>query len=61
MDSIDMDLSQRLVKFVFKLLLAILMISMHYLLVPVPVVEGFLAYIILFNPTWFRDFLERLS
>ncbi len=48
-------------KLIFKLLLAVLLISMHYLLVPVPVVEVFLAYIILFNPAWFRDFLDRLS
>jgi len=36
-------------------------ILLSHLLIVFPVAELFLVYIILFNPPWFRDFLDRLS
>lgn len=41
-----------------RLLLSVLLLIVHYLLFPVPLAEGFLVYIILFNPPWFRRYLE---
>ncbi len=36
-------------------------ILLSHLVIFFPMAELFLAYIILFNPPWFRDFLNGLS
>jgi hypothetical protein len=44
-----------------RLLLCIALLMIHYLLIFFPVSEGFLIYILLLNPRWFRDFLNRTA
>ncbi|MEN8259830.1 MAG: hypothetical protein ABFS02_04455 [Pseudomonadota bacterium] len=38
-----------------------LLLTIHYVIFPIPIAEGFLAYVILFNPPWFRNFLDWLA
>jgi len=45
----------------FRLLLCVALLLTHYLLVFFPVNEAFLIYILLLNPRWFRDFLNRTA
>jgi hypothetical protein len=47
--------------FFLRLLLCIALVLMHYLLIVFPVSEAFLVYILLVNPRWFRDFLNRTA
>lgn len=51
----------RMMKGVIRLLFAVLLLALHYLIFPVPVVESFMAYILLFNPRWFRSLLAHLK
>jgi hypothetical protein len=46
---------------VIRLLFAVMLLALHYLIFPVPVVESFMAYILLFNPRWFRSMLQHLK
>lgn len=45
----------------FRILISIGLIILHYVGIFLPISEGFLIYIILFNPKWFRDFLNNMS
>jgi hypothetical protein len=44
-----------------RLLLALAIIAVDAALFVVPVAALFLAYVIVMNPKWFRDFLNRLN
>ncbi|MFN5745703.1 MAG: hypothetical protein ACK443_06400 [Methylococcaceae bacterium] len=50
-----------MMKGLIRLLFAVVLLALHYLIFPVPVVESFMAYILLFNPRWFRSLLEHLK
>lgn len=44
-----------------RVLLCIALLLVHYLVIFLPVSESFLIYILLFNPRWFRVFLNRTA
>ncbi|HUL14115.1 MAG TPA: hypothetical protein VLU73_18340 [Methylococcaceae bacterium] len=44
-----------------RLLLCIALLVIHYLVFFLPVSEAFLIYVLLMNPRWFRDFLNRTA
>lgn len=44
-----------------RVVLCILLLAIHYFLLFLPVSELFLIYILLFNPPWFRAFLNRAA
>lgn len=44
-----------------RVLLCASLLAIHYFLLFVPVSELFLIYILLFNPRWFRTFLDRTT
>lgn len=46
---------------VLRVLLCIALLLIHYLVIFLPVSEFFLIYILLFNPRWFRVFLNRTA
>ncbi len=45
----------------YRILISIGLIVLHYVGIFLPITEGFLIYIILFNPKWFRDFLNGMA
>jgi thiosulfate reductase cytochrome b subunit len=44
-----------------RILLIAGMVVMHYVFFFLPLAEMFIVYIILFNPRWFRRFLNNMS
>ncbi len=44
---------------IFRIVLAGLVIVVDLLVFFVPLTAIFLAYVLIFNPSWFRDFLNR--
>ena len=44
-----------------RFVLVAVLFGIHYLLIFLPVAELFIIYIILFNPRWFRNFLDRMA
>jgi hypothetical protein len=44
-----------------RLLVCLALLLIHYCLIFLPVSELFLIYILLANPRWFRDFLNRTA
>lgn len=49
------------VTMVQRVLLAALVLLVDLVIFFFPLTAVFLAYIILFNPSWFRDFLDRID
>ncbi len=47
--------------FFYRILISIGLIALHYIGIVLPLTECFLIYIILFNPKWFRDFLNNMA
>ena len=47
--------------FFLRFLLCIALLLIHYFVIFLPVSEVFLIYILLLNPRWFRDFLNRTA
>lgn len=45
----------------YRLLICLAIVGLHFAAFVVPVSELFMIYIILFNPRWFRDFLNNSS
>jgi hypothetical protein len=45
----------------YRLLICLGIVAIHFAAFVVPVTELFLIYIILFNPRWFRDFLDSTN
>lgn len=45
----------------YRILICAAILLSHAVIFFLPVAELFLVYIILFNPRWFRDFLDRLG
>ena len=46
---------------IYRLLICLGLIAVHYVGIFLPITEMFLIYIILFNPKWFRDFLNNMA
>lgn len=44
-----------------RILLCVGLLALHYVLIFLPLAEMFIVYIILFNPRWFRRFLDNLN
>ncbi|BBL72553.1 hypothetical protein [Methylogaea oryzae] len=44
-----------------RVLLCVLLLAIHYFLLFLPVSELFIVYILLFNPRWFRSFLDKTA
>jgi hypothetical protein len=45
----------------YRILISVGLIVLHYVGVVLPLTEFFVIYIILFNPKWFRDFLNDMA
>ena len=45
----------------YRLLICLGIVILHFVAFVVPVAELFMIYIILFNPRWFRDFLNNMN
>ncbi|MCU0574030.1 MAG: hypothetical protein MUC41_13695 [Syntrophobacteraceae bacterium] len=45
----------------YRLLICVGLIAVHYVGIFLPLTEFFLIYILLFNPKWFRDFLNGMT
>jgi len=52
---------EKKMKIWMRIVLVLVLFALHYLLVFLPVAELFIVYIILFNPRWFRNFLDRMA
>ena len=48
-------------KILYRILISVGLIVLHYAGIVLPLTEFFLIYIILFNPKWFRDFLNGMA
>lgn len=46
---------------IFRIVLAVIAIVVDLLVFFVPLTALFLAYVLIFNPPWFRDFLNRAA
>jgi len=46
---------------VYRILISIGLLVMHYVGIVLPLTEFFLIYILLFNPRWFRNFLNNMA
>jgi hypothetical protein len=46
---------------VYRILISIGLLVMHYIGIVLPLTEFFLIYILLFNPRWFRNFLNNMA
>ena len=44
-----------------RILLCMGLLVLHYVLIFFPLAEMFVVYIIIFNPRWFRNFLDNLN
>jgi hypothetical protein len=44
-----------------RIVLVVVLLVLHYVLIFLPIAEMFIVYIILFNPRWFRKFLDNMS
>jgi len=44
-----------------RILLVVGLLVLHYVLIFLPLAEMFIVYIVLFNPRWFRNFLDNLD
>lgn len=47
--------------FLNRVLICLGLIAVHYVGIFLPLTELFLIYILLFNPKWFRDFLNNMA
>lgn len=45
----------------YRLLICLGLVALHYIGFILPLTEIFVIYILLFNPRWFRDFLNGLA
>ena len=45
----------------YRILISIGLLVLHYVGIIFPLTELFLIYIIIFNPRWFRDFLNNMA
>jgi hypothetical protein len=45
----------------YRILISIGLLVMHYIGIVLPLTEGFLIYILLLNPRWFRNFLNNMA
>jgi len=45
----------------YRLLICLGILLLHFVALFLPLTELFLIYIILFNPRWFRDFLNNMA
>ncbi len=45
----------------YRILISIGLLVLHYVGFFLPLTEFFLIYIIIFNPKWFRDFLNNMA
>lgn len=45
----------------YRILICLGLIAVHYVGIFLPITELFLIYILLFNPKWFRDFLNNTA
>jgi len=48
-------------KIFYRILISAGLIVLHYVGIVLPLTEFFMIYIILFNPKWFRDFLNNMA
>jgi hypothetical protein len=46
---------------IYRILISIGILALHYIGIAFPITEIFLIYILLLNPRWFRDFLNNLA
>ncbi|MGA7877872.1 MAG: hypothetical protein WCA08_19600 [Desulfoferrobacter sp.] len=44
-----------------RILISIGILALHFVGIFIPLTEFFLIYIILFNPRWFRNYLNNLA
>lgn len=44
-----------------RILLALAILVLHYVVIIVPVAELFIGYVIIFNPLWLRNFLNHMA
>ncbi len=45
----------------YRILISIGILILHYVGIVFPFTECFVIYIIIFNPKWFRDFLNNMA
>ncbi|MEJ2657422.1 MAG: hypothetical protein P8012_09525 [Desulfobacterales bacterium] len=45
----------------FRILISIGLLVLHYVGIFLPITECFLIYILIFNPKWFRDYLNSFA
>ena len=53
--------AERLMSLTFRILLAALVLLLDLVVFFFPITAVFIAYVIIFNPPWFKEFIRRLD